>query len=83
MSRAMKCDMCGEYYDPYNDPCGNAIKFVDVDSGGYSVKKHYDLCDRCKRLLRLFIENQNYRQQIIEEIERNRPCITSGSSISQ
>lgn len=61
MARAMKCDVCGGYYKPYNTTRSkypNSIRLTSTDEEQWkSTIKHYDLCPDCLLAIALFIEN--------------------------
>lgn len=50
MSKALKCDRCGDFYIPYNsDTNPNQVVFYsfDYDSQTFANSKYFDLCPRC------------------------------------
>jgi hypothetical protein len=61
--KAVKCDRCGKFYDCYkgyecfnNSGKANCIQLIDRGVRmGESIRKSYDLCQKCMRELEKFI----------------------------
>lgn len=61
MAIARKCDICGRYYDPYNNTgClrkSNGVTFISVtNSEEVSTNERYDCCPECIEKVSSFIE---------------------------
>lgn len=59
MSKALKCDRCGNFYIPDDSHQNrNRLKFFncDYDTGTCSNSKYFDLCPRCADLLESWLD---------------------------
>lgn len=70
MSSAMKCDVCGKYYDKYRGidifpevGKANLVTLYDEQNRVDSIeRKSYDLCPECMKSLLNFLNNANTQQ---------------------
>lgn len=65
MSRAMKCDRCGAFYEPYN----TLINPYYVGYNGNRECRTIDLCPTCKDKLNDWMEVKNECETKSQEIE--------------
>lgn len=56
MSKAYKCDICGEFYEDNNE----FHKYYIIDS---ISETNLDLCDLCRNKIESIIENKNNTQK--------------------
>lgn len=61
MARAVKCDICGKYYDHYGQKVGdkNGITFVrtELNYNVYDIEK-LDCCKECLNAIEELIKNR-------------------------
>lgn len=61
MSRALKCDRCHNYYDPFN--------FEMLIVKGDVRNKHVDLCPSCQEKLEKWVNQYEFFDSVCEEAE--------------
>lgn len=79
MSSAMKCDVCGKYYDKYRGidifpevGKANLVTLYDEQNRVDSIeRKSYDLCPECMKRLLNFLNNSIEPERNSEE---QKPC---------
>lgn len=79
MSSAMKCDVCGKYYDKYRGidifpevGKANLVTLYDEQNRVDSIeRKSYDLCPECMKRLLNFLNNSIEPEHNNEE---QKPC---------
>lgn len=63
MSKAFKCDICGEFYEENNE----FHKYYIIDSISefleFSSLTNLNLCDSCRNKIKSIIENENNTQK--------------------
>lgn len=65
MSRALKCDRCHNYYDPFD------YKMVIFTDGPIlsARNKHVDLCPSCQEKLEKWVHEYEFFDSVCEETE--------------
>jgi hypothetical protein len=62
MSMALKCDLCGKFYEPYGDESKKqangviTVNWTKPEEGRYRSIDHYDLCQDCMSMIENTIE---------------------------
>lgn len=59
MADALKCDICGSYYDRNDEECGERLSLYEYNYYNcrtYNTLKIYDLCPQCYKDISNFIQ---------------------------